>query len=294
LRRAVGSWRPDVLHLHSSKAGALGTGVLSPPEGVTVLTCHHPPFGPGRRWRNRVFARPIEHLVLPRVDGLISVGQRDVALLQRIAPRVPLVVIPNAVPVSDSPASDAVLRPVALWVARMAHPKQPLLLVDAWERVVESVPDARLVMCGSGPLDAALRRRIARSAARSAITYSGFVDDLRPHYAAASLFVLASRAEGGFTMATLEAMGEGLVPIVSDTGDGPALAARDLGVCVRSGSARAFAEAVVGLLGDPERFGLLRTNALAHAREVSTPANNLAQTEEFYRHVLECCDVQCP
>jgi glycosyltransferase involved in cell wall biosynthesis len=294
LRRAVRMWEPDVLHLHSSKAGVLGAGVLAPPDGVTVLTCHHLPFGPGRRWRNRLFARPVEQLVLPRVHGIISVGERDVAVLQRLAPKVALQVVPNAVPVHGPPASDGVRGPTALWVARMAHPKQPLLMVDAWEYVVDAIPDARLVMCGSGPLDGDLRRRIDRSSARSAVTAAGFVEDLHPLYASTSVFVLASRAEGGFTMATLEAMSEGLVPIVSDAGDASALEADDLGVCVRSRSPRAFADAVVGLLQDPDRYQRLRANALMYARERSTPAINLARTEQFYRRVLEVNGLSCP
>jgi glycosyltransferase involved in cell wall biosynthesis len=220
------------------------------------------------------------------VDGIISDGVRDVPVLRRIAPGVPLRVIPNAVATPKTPASDGPLRPVALWVARLAHPKEPLVALEAWERVAAAVPGATLLMCGTGPLEAKVRAAAAASPVASQIEFRGFVDDLTALRARASVFVLPTRVEGGLTMATLEAMGNGLVPVVSDAGDAPLLEQLDMGRCVRDAGPTAFADAVIGVFSDPEAFERMRANALAYSREKRTPADLVADTVAFYQDVL--------
>lgn len=286
LRQVIGQWRPDILHLNSSKAGAVGAAMLRPPRGVTIFTCHHAPFGAGRRISHRLVSRPVYQTLLPRMDGIISVGARDMPVLTKIAPRVPLCLIRNAVPTQGPPVSLGPLRPVALWVARMASPKDPLLAVRVWERVAADLPDARLIMCGTGPLGSRVERAVAESPARASIDYKGFVEDLRPVREQASLYLLCSRVEGGISMATLEAMTDGLVPVVSDVGDAPQLEEYEAGICVRVNRPGPFARAVVDLLADPGRFESLRSNALHYSREDRTPHDLTIETEAFFREVL--------
>ncbi len=286
LARIVADWSPDILHLNSSKAGTVGVGLLRPPAGVTIFTCHHPPFGPHRKFLHRVVAYPTLRMVFPRFDGMISVGERDEPVLRRMAPRVPFRVIPNGVAPPPVPDSSGPLKPVALWVARMAHPKDPLLLVKAWPAVVTRHPEARLLMCGGGPLAARVRAAVDASPARNRITYAGFVDDLSDLRRQASVFALSTRVEGGLTMATLESMANGLVPVVSDAGDAPMLVQRDMGECVRGRSAGAFADAVADLFADPDRYAELRANAVHYATSERTTTQTVADTVDFYRSVL--------
>jgi len=287
LGEAVEAWGPDILHVSSSKAGILGTGLLAAPRGATVFTCHHLPIGPGRLWRNRVVARPVLQFALPRMDGIITVGARDMPTIRRLAPKVPLRLIRNAVPFDRPPVSTGPLRPVALWVARLAHPKDPLLAISAWELVTQKVPSARLILCGTGPLDAQVRARLRRSPGSSSVEVRGFVDELSPLQAEASAFLLASSAEGGLTMATLDAMGQGLVPIVSDVGDAAQLEEIGAGICVRLPGPAPMAAALIELFADPERFDQLRAHALAYARVDRTPEHHVEETVSFYREVLD-------
>lgn len=287
LGQAVERWRPDVVHLHSSKAGVVGTGLLRPPDGVTVFTCHHAAFGPGRPFRHRVVARPVEQVALRRVDGIISVGWRDVPALQRMAGPVPVVVIRNAVPAGPAPPPRENPSPVGLWVARLAPPKDPLLAVRAWEHVVRRHGAARLLMCGTGPLEAEVRRAAERHAAPGSVSALGYVADLSPLYAEASVFVLTTRVEGGISMATLEAMTHGLVPVVTDAGDAARLDDREdpCGVFVRQSTPEAVGGAVADLLADAERWRRLRANALRYARHDRGPDDMVAETIAFYERV---------
>jgi glycosyltransferase involved in cell wall biosynthesis len=292
LAQIVRHWSPQILHLNSSKAGVLGVRLLRPPDGVTIFTCHHAPFGPGRQISHRVVARPTMGFVLPRFDGIISDGDRDVPALRRIAANVPIRIVANGIAPPALPDADGPLRPVALWVARMARPKDPMLLLRAWPAVVDRVPGAKLLMCGTGPLGERVRHAVGESPVGRSVEYVGFADDLSEYRAQASVFVLATRVEGGLTMATLESMANGLVPVVSDAGDAHLLDDLDIGIRVKDRSPGAFGDAVAGLFTDPQRYNRLRANALTYARTDRTTVQVVEDTVHFYREVLAANKVE--
>jgi len=287
LGRLVRKVRPDVLHVQSAKAGVLGRGLLKPPRGVTVFTCHHASFGPGRKWSHRLIGRPVEQLSLPLVDGVISDGARDMPMLRKLAPRTPVYLVRNAVPPVVDTWTDHDPPPhTAVWVARMAHPKDPIQAVHAWRHVVAAVPDARLVMCGTGPLADRLRKEIEHSPVRASIDYRGRVPSVAEVLAEGSVFLLATQVEGGCTMATLEAMSAGLVPVISDAGDAFLYTHSGSGEVVARNSPRALAAAVVGLFRDHERLRTMRRRAAQFAREDWTVDDMVDATVDVYRSVL--------
>lgn len=287
LRQIVRSYEPDVIHLHSSKAGLLGRRLVRPPKGIVLQTCHHAPYGPGRRWTHRILARPIDQVALPYLDGILSVGARDMPLLRKLAPDVPIRLVRNAVPFEGTPPrSPERPVPVALWVARMRHPKDPIQAVTAWEKVVRVRPDACLIMCGEGPLLGALRKRVARSPAADNIEVLGRVPDVALHHARASIYLLATDVEGGNTMATLEAMTNGLVPVMNDAGDAFLIEHARAGIVVARRSPRAMAHAVLGLMNDPERLLAMRQRALTFSREDWTVEDFVDATVDFYMERL--------
>jgi glycosyltransferase involved in cell wall biosynthesis len=284
LRAAVRDWKPDVLHLHSSVAGAVGTGVLCPPQGVTIFTCHHAAFGKNRTWTHRALSRPVAQVTFRRMDGIISVGARDLRAIARLAKNVPVALVRNTVPASGPPLTDGALRPNAVWVARLAPPKDPMLAVAAWERVAEQIPGAHLTFCGTGPLEEELRSRVERSEAYSNMFVAGFVADTKPVIADASIFLLVSKIEGGISLATLEAMAQGLVPVVTDAGDAQLLVDNECGVVVDA-DPDSIAEGVIHLLSDPLKYEYLRQRAISFVRD-RTVDDFVDETLHFYNRVL--------
>lgn len=141
--------------------------------------------------------------------------------------------------------------PVAVWVARLAPPKRPDLLVSAWE----SVPSGVLLVAGDGPLVVEGSERVRVLGERS---------DVGTLLAAADVYCLASDSEG-MPMAVLEAMGAG-VPVVASAVGG-------LVVCggaarlVPPGDAAALAAALSSVLGDRDERAKLAAAGRALVRE---------------------------
>jgi len=92
-----------------------------------------------------------------------------------------------------------------------------LELMDAWPLLLRDVPDAQLVLVGSGPLEAELRRRAAAPPLLGRVHLAGEVPDVRPYLRAAAAFVFPSWAEG-LPNALLEAMAMSLPCVATAIG----------------------------------------------------------------------------
>lgn len=92
-------------------------------------------------------------------------------------------------------------------------------LVDAWPRVVDRVPAARLVFVGGGPGLEVVRAQVAASPARASIDVRGFVEERRLDalWREATVLAMPSRGEG-FGLVYVEAMRRA-IPVVASVHD---------------------------------------------------------------------------
>jgi glycosyltransferase involved in cell wall biosynthesis len=222
LRRLVEAVRPDLVHLHSSKAGLAGRLALRgrlptvfQPNGWSYLAATGALRATVLAWE-RYATRWAHRLVH------VSQWERDDAERQGIRGRA--VVVPNGVDVEAFAAQDDGARawaraelglgsaPVAVCVGRLCRQKGQDVLLAAWPRVRAAVPDARLVLVGDGPDRPALA-----AAAPAGVAFAGAAADPRRWYAAADVVVLPSRWEG-LSLVQLEAMASARCVLATDVG----------------------------------------------------------------------------
>lgn len=139
--------------------------------------------------------------------------------------------------------------PAVLWVGRLNANKDPLTVLDGFERALARLPAARLSMLYSeGDLLTAVRERMRASPTLSAsVRLIGHVpyERVASFYSAADLFVVGSHHEScGYAL--MEACACGLTPAVTDipafhaiTGGG------SIGKLWRAGDSSALADAIV-------------------------------------------------
>jgi phosphatidylinositol alpha-1,6-mannosyltransferase len=151
--------------------------------------------------------------------------------------------------------------PVVVCVGRLVRRKGQDVLVKAWPRVREAIPDARLLLVGDGPL----RDDLAAAAARQpdgAVTLTGRVpwDELPAHHAAADVFAHPNRdrwlglESEGFGVIFLEAQSVGRPVVAGDSGGAPeALLPGRTGLLVDGSSVDDVASVIIELLSDPAR-----------------------------------------
>lgn len=155
-------------------------------------------------------------------------------------------------------------------VANLRPHKDHITLLSAMALVRDRVPDAHLLLAGGAPdveLLHDVRETIARLDLAGSVTLLGSRPDVGSLLAECSIGVLSSSSEG-FPLALLEYASAGLGVVSTDVGDcAEVLDGGRLGVLVAPGDPVALAEAMVGLLQDPER-----TRALGRALQASVPA----------------------
>jgi glycosyltransferase involved in cell wall biosynthesis len=101
--------------------------------------------------------------------------------------------------------------PRALFLARMVQSKGVLDAVRVWQRVRVSVPDARLLMAGDGPVRAAGMRKAEELGVADVIDWPGFVsDDEKARLLAETSVFLAPSYEEGWGISVAEALAAGL------------------------------------------------------------------------------------
>ena len=190
--------------------------------------------------------------------------------------RAPIAVVPTGVDLERfRPGDRAAARrslgvgqgePLVLYVGRLDREKSVDRVLGAFERVASTIPAARLVLVGQGTEAERLRRTAASLPVAERIRFLG----LRPHdslaecYQAADVFLFASETETqGLVLAEAAACG---LPAVAVDAPGCDEVVRDgdTGILTKGNSA-ALAEAVIGLLLDPER----RRAMARRAREVA-------------------------
>lgn len=152
-------------------------------------------------------------------------------------------------------------RPMLLSVARLVERKGHDTVLRALPEVLERAPEAVYVIAGEGPMREALEETVAGEGLAESVIFAGRVEDERlpALYAAADLFVMPGhevrgKLAEGLGLAYLEAAAAGVASVATRFGGIPdAVADGETGVLVEPGDHEALAEAVAGLVTDPER-----------------------------------------
>lgn len=164
--------------------------------------------------------------------------------------------------------------PLVLWVSRFAPHKAAPLAVLAFARLRERLPDARLVMVGSGPTLAPTQAYVTELGQRDAVEFTGALDWTRvlSLYDEADVFLFTSIKDTSGATA-LEAAARGLpIATVSHSGGGGCDHFPDSGADKVSGSpastvADRLAAAVGGILADTDGYVARSCALLAFARQ---------------------------
>jgi glycosyltransferase involved in cell wall biosynthesis len=278
--------RPDVVHLHSSKAGILGRlGAALAGVRVRLLTVHGWSFAAYGGPAGRLFLWA-ERLVRPLTTTVICVSRatREQGLVARACDPGRTVVIHNAVDARsfvETRRADGPPRMIS--VGRFAFPKDFATLVDA----LAAIPvDYRATLVGDGPARPETATAIALHGLDAKVELLGARDDVRDLLASSDIFVLSSRCEG-HPISILEAMAAGLPVVATNVGGvAESVVHGQTGVLVPAGEVAALAAALRLLVEDEQLRRRLGAAGRARARELFDVPRFRAAHLELYQREL--------
>ncbi len=155
-------------------------------------------------------------------------------------------------------AADA---PVAVCVGRMVPRKGQDTLVRGWPRVLDEVPDARLLLVGDGPHRSTVERLVSRSGVSGSVLLTGAVPwgEMPAYIDAGDVFAMPSRTRRfgleveALGIVALEAAACGLPVLVGRSGGAPdTVVDGETGSMVDARDETALAGSLISLLQDRE------------------------------------------
>ncbi len=284
----------DLIHGHSSKGGALARLAARRLGIPSVYTSHamvtlDPTLA---AWQWYVYRR-IERWLARRTGAMIAVSDDEADHIRALGIDTRRVhVVANGVPPIDFPSREAARSRLRIspdevvvgFVGRLSTQKAPEVLLDVFASVARQYSNARLVMIGGGPLDAAVRERAQKVGFGSRALFLGDVvaTELMPAF---DVFCLSSRYEA-MPYVYLEALAAGL-PIVSARVGGATMCVKpgENGLLVNPDDVAGLAAALMKLVGDAP----LRTRFAAASARMATrfsATEMVRQTLRVYDHVL--------
>jgi len=292
LRRLIAAWRPDVVHAHGLRAGALTAIALAfvrptvyDPKPALVVTVHNAPAGGGL---TGAIYRVLELIVARSADSVLCVS-KDLEERMRAAgaSRVGRALVPaDAVPAVRAarvprplPGGPAPDRPLVLAAGRLAAQKGFGTLLDAAAGWHDLEPEPLLVIAGEGPLEAELRARAATLGLDA--RFPGHRDDMPALLDAAAVFVLPSVWEGQ-PLILQEALRAGVPIVATRAGGTPALTGEDGALLVPPGDVPRLADAVRAVLTDPALALRLRRAAADRGRALPDEDDAVAAAVREY------------
>ncbi|MGW1957317.1 glycosyltransferase family 4 protein [Streptomyces sp. NPDC001920] len=284
----------DLVHAHGLHASFRTVLALSGRRTPLVVTWHDRAHAEGARAH---LVRLLERRVVKTasvvlgttstlVDRARRTGARD-ARLAAVAMPAPRGVVEDDDPDRLRPKIRAELgatgRPLLIAVGSLERHRGYDVLLDASRAWLRLDPVPLVVIAGEGTLRAALQRRIEDEGLP--VRLIGRRDDVFELLAAADTALLPSSWESRSVLAQ-EALRARVPLVATDVGGMPELVG-DAAELVPYGDPQALAEAVVRLIGDPERQELLRERGTRQAATWPTEDETVAQVLSVYDELTQ-------
>jgi glycosyltransferase involved in cell wall biosynthesis len=306
LRRLIRTWRPQVLHTHTAKAGAVGrlaallSGSARP--RVVVHTFHghvlRGYFGPLKAF----LFRRLETMLAHSTDALIAVSSqvRDDLVRLGVAPSERISVIRLGLDLdarlkTDDPGGTHVRSDLGIaarsfvvgWFGRMTGIKRVDVLLDAFAALRAAGVDAQLLLVGDGPLRAELENHARVLEIDACVHFVGFQDDIGAYLEAVDGVALTSANEG--TPVTLIEASAAKRPVVSTAVGGvPDVVLEGVtGFLVPDEDSHAVADRLRILASDPELRRQMGEAGARHVRATYSVPRLVDEIDALYRDLLE-------
>jgi glycosyltransferase involved in cell wall biosynthesis len=285
--------RFDVLHAHMFGSNFWGS-VIGRACGVPVVIAHEQTWSyEGDRLRRLIDGQVIGRLAT-RVVAVSSADAERMTALEGM-PAEKVVLLPNAY-VPRASRGDGDLRaelglgaatPLVGAVAVMRPQKALTVLVDAHARLLERVPGAHLAIAGDGPCRDEVELRVRRHGITRSVHLLGERQDVDAILRAVDVAAMSSDFEG-LPLFGLECMANRTPLVATAVGGLPDIVDHGrTGLLVPRRDPVALADALAGLLTDPERRERLAAAAQAKLAEFTIEAVAERFAELYERLVAE-------
>ena len=307
-------WRPDILHAHSPALCGAAALRVARRRGIPLVYeirafWEDAAVGNGTARAGSVkylLTRKLENHVVAGADAVVTIcdGLRIDLVERGVAPER-ITIVPNGVDLSlfgDPPPRDPAL------AARLGLGEGPVIgfigsfydyeglddLIAAIPALLRSHGQARLLLVGGGPCEAALRAQAQASSAGMAIRFAGRVphDEVERYYALCDVMAYPRKRSRLTDLVTplkpLEAMAQEILVAASDVGGHRELIADGVtGTLFAPDNPAACARSLSALLNTPAIWEDRRATARIFVETRHDWATNVRRYQDVYQELLQ-------
>lgn len=305
VRKIIREFKPDIVHTHASKAGAVGR-IAAAKEGVPVIvhTFHghvfHSYFNPLKT----AFFKQVERRLAKKSSAIIAISpqqKHELVDIHKIAPEHKVHVVPLGFDLEPYTAHKADKRlgfrrnwevqdeVVIGIIGRLTAIKNHKLFIDAFLQVLRStdVPVKAFVI-GDGEMRDELEGYVANSCKteeRNAFVFTSWMKNIEEILPGLDIVALSSLNEGT-PVSLIEAQAAG-VPVISTNVGGvrDVILNQQTGVIVDSFETVEFANALLDLVNDKKKRQLMSQNGWNHVQKKYHYTRLCNEMEELYREL---------
>ncbi|MGN6356310.1 MAG: TIGR04063 family PEP-CTERM/XrtA system glycosyltransferase [Novosphingobium sp.] len=306
-------WRPDIVHAHSPALCGLAAARVAKARGIPFVYeirafWEDAAVGNGTGREGSVkyrLTRALEDHVVRAADAVVTIcdGLRGDLIARGVSPER-VTVSPNGVDLSlfgEPAARDPTLAeelglgnsPVIGFIGSFYDYEGLDDLIAAMPALIARQPQAKLLLVGGGPREAALRQQAAASPAARAIRFVGRVphDQVERYYALTDVLAYPRKASRLTDLVTplkpLEAMAQGRLVAASAVGGHRELITDGVtGTLFAPDEPAACAKALADLLDDRSNWDERRAAGRAHVAARHDWARNVERYQAIYQKLL--------
>ena len=285
--------------LHSNLLGRLAAKLAGVP--IVISTENSRP-DIEKRLIHRLLNMPLHFFsnLLDRVTDAIVVVSQDIRMLKDRygkSGKIELIYPPmNPVVLSAANPGQRTHRPLSapqapvLGIAgRLSPEKGHRYLLAALAEILTFAPEARLLIVGSGPLEAALKSHVQALHLTERVEFRGYQRDVFAEFARMDVLCAPSLSEGS-PIVILEAMLAGLPVIASQVGGIPEVVVDGrTGILVPPYDASALTQALKYLLSHPNEGLAMSERGREHILNNYHPQKFISAHEQLYERLATAC-----
>ncbi len=285
LREHIKTHHYDAVHCHSTKAGFLGR--LASWNTLVIYTPHCIAFDTSLPRPQRRAARIMEKLLAPRTAHFIAVAQHEARVIQRahLCANSCLSVIYNGINLEEFDQLvnlPIIKRPLVIGCfGRLTRQKNQAALLRALPLVRRVVPQAQVLLVGSGEDEATLRLLADKLHIADSVIFAGEIEEARPYYLRCDIAAQPSRWEG-CPYSILEAMAAKRPVVAAGVGGVPEVLQAPGGVIYQATRPETLAEHLIALAQDETCRLQMGQKARQRIEEHFTAAQMVRHTMKVY------------
>jgi glycosyltransferase involved in cell wall biosynthesis len=304
LRRLIRTWKPDVVHTHSSKAGILGRAAAWKERVHCVVhTIHGPPFHPyEKQWRNQLYIRS-ERFAAARCHKIVCVADamRDQFLAHDIGRPEQYITVRSGMEVerylSPQWSREDVRRELGFaandfvvgTVARLAEHKGHDDLIDALGPYMQQHPNLKLLWLGDGWLKERLMIRLKILGLTERVITTGLVPPEQiPSYMQAMYVLIHPSYREGLPRTVTQALLSGIPAIAYDVdGTREVCINGETGRLLKAGDRNGLREATLWMMDHSDERAAMGRRGRERCRNEFAAETMVERLEAVYQSCLK-------